>query len=75
MLYGTECWDVKNQQRNKLNVAKIRMLRWISGHSSQDRIRSECIREKVRVAPIVKKMVKSRLSGLSCEEKTCKSLS
>ena len=28
MLYGTECWAVKSQQENKLNVAEMRMLQW-----------------------------------------------
>ena len=61
ILYGTECWAVKSQQENKFNVAEIRMLRWMSGHTKQDRIRNECIREKVGVAPIVEKIVKFRL--------------
>ena len=37
------------------------MLRWISRHTRQDRIWIECIREKVGAAPIVEKMVESRL--------------
>jgi hypothetical protein len=61
MLYGTECWAVKSQQEHKLSVAEMRMLRWMSGHTRLDRIRNECIREKVGVAPIEEKMVESRL--------------
>ena len=61
MLYGTECWAVKCQHESKLSVAEMRMLRWMSGHTRQERIRNECIREKVGVAPIVEKMVESRL--------------
>ena len=37
------------------------MLRWMCGHTRRDMIRNECIREKVGVAPIVEKMVESRL--------------
>ena len=61
MLYGTECWAIKSQQEQKLSVAEMRMLRWMSGHTRLDRIRNECIREKIGVAPIEEKMVKSRL--------------
>ena len=60
MLYGTKCWAVKSKQENKLNVAEMRMLRWMSRHTEQDRIRNECIKEKVGVAPIVEKMVESQ---------------
>ncbi|KAK7258655.1 hypothetical protein RIF29_24237 [Crotalaria pallida] len=61
ILYGTECWAAKGTQENKLHVAEMRMLRWMSGHTRQDRIRNEYIREKVGVAPIVEKMVEYRL--------------
>ena len=33
----------------------MRMLRWMSGHTRQDRIRNKFIREKVRVVPVVEK--------------------
>ena len=57
ILYGTECWMIKSQQENKLNVAEMRQLYRISGHTRQDRIKNECIREKVGVVPIMGKMV------------------
>ncbi|KAK9089742.1 hypothetical protein Scep_028824 [Stephania cephalantha] len=28
MLYGSECWAIKQQQLHKINVAEMRMLRW-----------------------------------------------
>ena len=37
----------------------------MSGHTGKDRITNECIGQKVRVAPVVKKMVDSCLRGLS----------
>ncbi|KAL6553647.1 hypothetical protein OROGR_007489 [Orobanche gracilis] len=52
LLYGTECWAVKQCHVQKMNVAEMRMLRWMCGHSKKDRLRNEVIREKVRVAPI-----------------------
>jgi len=46
MLFGTECWTVKSQQDNKLNVADIIMLHWMSRHTRQSRINNESLREK-----------------------------
>ena len=36
------------------------MLCWMNGHTKQCKIRNGCIREKVRVASIVEKIVESR---------------
>ncbi|KAM7467464.1 hypothetical protein LguiB_015026 [Lonicera macranthoides] len=60
-VYGTECWAVKSQHENKLSVAEMRMLRWMSGKTRKDKIRNVTIREGVGVAPITEKMVESRL--------------
>ncbi|QHO57433.1 TIR-NBS-LRR type disease resistance protein [Arachis hypogaea] len=61
MLYGTECWVAKGEHEHKLSVEEMKMLRWMSGHTRLDKIRNEDIRERVGVAPIVEKMVESRL--------------
>ena len=45
MLYGTECRAVKCQKENKLNITKIKISCWISGHTRQDKTRNELIRE------------------------------
>ncbi|KAL6531877.1 hypothetical protein OROMI_028240 [Orobanche minor] len=44
-----------------MNVAEMRMLRWMCGHTKKDRLRNEAIREKVRVASIEDKMMNNRL--------------
>ena len=31
MMYGAETWAVKEAQENKLDVAEMRMLKWMSG--------------------------------------------
>ncbi|RDX83950.1 hypothetical protein CR513_35073, partial [Mucuna pruriens] len=54
---GTECWGMKSQQENKLNVTEMRMLYLMSGYTRQDRNRNECI---IKVAPLVEKMVETR---------------
>jgi hypothetical protein len=44
-----------------MGVAKIRMLRWICGHTRKDRIRNDDIRDKLEVAPIQEKLVQHHL--------------
>ncbi len=41
MTYGSECWAVKKKDENKLNSAKMRMLRWARGKTGLDHIRNE----------------------------------
>ena len=41
MLYGTERWVVKKQYVSKMNVAEMRMLRWMCGKTMRDKIRNE----------------------------------
>jgi len=42
-------------------VAEMRMVRWMCGFTTIDRIRNEEIRDLAKVAPIKDKMRKSRL--------------
>ncbi|KAG5590370.1 hypothetical protein H5410_040884, partial [Solanum commersonii] len=50
LLYGAECWPVKNAHVQKMHVVEIRILRWMCGHTRSDKIRNEVIREKRRGA-------------------------
>ncbi|KAM3394643.1 hypothetical protein P3S68_003646 [Capsicum galapagoense] len=61
LLYGAECWPVKNSHIKKMKVAKMRMLRWMCGLTRGDRVRNETIREKVGVTSVKCKMRKARL--------------
>ena len=61
MVYGAETWAVKKAQEKKLDVAEMRMLRWMSGVTKLDRIRNEIIRGKTKVGEISKKVQESRL--------------
>ncbi|KAF3683236.1 putative pre-mRNA-processing factor 6-like [Capsicum annuum] len=61
MLYGAECWLVKNFHIQKMKVAEMRMLRWMCGLTRGDRVRNETIREKVGVTPVECKMREARL--------------
>ncbi|KAF3621262.1 hypothetical protein FXO37_32896 [Capsicum annuum] len=44
MLYGAECWPVKNSHSQKLKVAEMRMLHWMCGFARADRVWNEIIR-------------------------------
>ncbi|XP_019258534.1 PREDICTED: uncharacterized protein LOC109236773 [Nicotiana attenuata] len=61
ILYGAECWPVKNSNVQQIKVAKLRMLRWMCGHTRLDRIWNEVILDKVGVTPMEAKMREERL--------------
>ena len=52
---------MKKAQEKKLDVAEMRMLRWMSGVTKLDRIRNERIRGTTKVGEISKKVQESRL--------------
>ena len=56
MMYGAETWAVRQAQEKKLDVAEMRMLRWVSGVTKLDRIRNERIRGTTRVGEISKQV-------------------
>ena len=55
MMYGAETWAVKKGHENKLDVAEVRMLRWMSGVTKMDISRNERIRGTTKVDKISKK--------------------
>ena len=55
MMYGAETWAVKKAQAKKLDVAEMRMLRWMSGVNKLDRIRNERIRGTTKMGEISRK--------------------
>ncbi|XP_035838294.1 uncharacterized protein LOC110901930 [Helianthus annuus] len=61
MLYGTDCWAIKKTQTRKMEVAEMRMLRWICGHTRLERMRNEVFRERLGVASISSKIKEGRL--------------
>ena len=61
MLYDAECWPTKRRYVQQLSVAKMRMLRWICGHTRMNRVRNDDIRGRLGVAPIEEKLVQHRL--------------
>ena len=57
MMYVAETWAVKKAQEKKLDVAEMRMLRWMSGVTKLDRTRNEIIRGTAKVGEISRKVV------------------
>ena len=60
-MYGAETSAVKKVHEKKLDVAEMRMLRWMSGVTKLDRLRNERIRGTAKVGKISKKVQESRL--------------
>ena len=61
LMYGAEIWALKKAQQNKLEVAEMRMLRWMCGVTKLDKIRNERIRRTTKVGEITKKVQERRL--------------
>ena len=51
LVYGAETWALKKEQERKLEVAEMRILRWMCGVTKLDKIRNE------RIRPLEEKMV------------------
>lgn len=61
LLYGMECWLIKNSHVQKIHIAEMRILRWMCGYARSDKIRNETIGEKLKMAPVADKMKEARL--------------
>ncbi|GKA90489.1 hypothetical protein Tco_0812359 [Tanacetum coccineum] len=56
MLYGSECWPITKAQANRVEVAKLRMLRWTYSKTMVDMIPNEVFRAGLDVDSIIDKM-------------------
>ena len=56
-----ETWALKKAEEKKLEVADMRMLRWMCGVTKLDKIRNERIRGTTKVGEITKKVQDRRL--------------
>ena len=61
LLFDAECWPVKRYHIQRMQVAEMRMICWMCGHTRLERIRNEVIRSKIGVANIEDKMREVRL--------------
>ena len=70
MMYGAERWGVKKGQEKRLDVAEMRMLRWMIAVTKVDRIWNERIRTTTKVDKISKKCRKVKVEVVwACIEK------
>ena len=56
MVYGSEKWPIKKTQERKMEVAEMRMVRWMLGVTRRDKIRNERIRGTAKVTKVGKKI-------------------
>ena len=61
LMYGAETWALKKAQEKKLEVAEMRMVRWMCGVTKLDKIRNERIRGTTKVGEITKNVQDRRL--------------
>ena len=62
MTYGTETWPIKKTQEQKMNVAEMRMLRWMLGVTRMDRVKNDYIRGTAKVTTVSKKIQEKRMN-------------
>ena len=61
LMYRAETRALKKAQERKLEVAEMRMLRWMCGVTRLDKTRNERIRGTTKVGEITKKIQEGRL--------------
>ena len=61
MTYGIECWSIKKQHMQKMDVVGIRMLRRMCGKTRKDKIRNERFLDHLWRASIGDKIREIRL--------------
>ncbi|XP_067123187.1 uncharacterized protein [Centruroides vittatus] len=61
MLYAIETVSLRKTHVKRMEVAEMRMLRWMCGVTRRDHIRNECVRGTVKVTNIEAKIQEARL--------------
>ncbi|XP_068210295.1 uncharacterized protein [Palaemon carinicauda] len=61
MMYGAETWPMKKIFEKKMNVAEMRMLRWMAGITRLDKVRNDLARGTTEVTEVSKKIQEKRL--------------
>ena len=61
LTYGLEAAPLKKVEEKKMDVAEMKMLRWMVGVTRKDRIRNEYIRGTVKVVEVSRKIQESRM--------------
>lgn len=61
LTYGSETWTLTQRQVQTIQVAEMKMLRWMCGVTRLDKIRNEYVRGSLGVRDIADKLQESRL--------------
>ncbi|KAA5580537.1 hypothetical protein F3G14_18690 [Acinetobacter baumannii] len=61
LMYGSETWAATKRNVHTIQVAEMKMLRWMCGVTRLDKIRNEYVRGRLGVRDIADKMQESRL--------------
>nr|ADI61822.1 endonuclease-reverse transcriptase [Bombyx mori] len=61
LMYGSETWAATKRNVHTIQVAEMKMLRWMCGVTRLDKIRNEYVRGSLGVRDIADKMQESRL--------------
>ncbi|XP_063859173.1 uncharacterized protein LOC135100139 [Scylla paramamosain] len=68
LMYGLEAAPLKKIEERKMDVAEMKMLRWMVGVNRTDRIRNKYIRGTVKVVEVSKKIQDSRNPEIKIED-------
>ncbi|XP_068238578.1 uncharacterized protein [Palaemon carinicauda] len=69
MMYGAETWAIKKTEEKKLDVAEMRMLRWMCEVTRRDKIWNEVIRGTIGVREVSGKIQEGRLRWYGHEKR------
>jgi hypothetical protein len=56
LLYGSECWTLRQKDRNRINSSQMKSVRSLTGITLRDRIKSEDLRNRWRVYEMVQEV-------------------
>lgn len=69
LLYGSECWTLTQQLKQRLEAAEMRFLRAVAGYRLIDQRRSEDIRRELQIEDIISKIKNYQIKWLEHVER------
>ena len=69
MMYAAQKWPVRKARDRKLDVAEMKILRWMCGVTKMDKARNNIIRGTMKVVAISKKVQERRFQWYAHERR------